>query len=118
MNLSKEINEIKKFNKFQLVEITDHALSRSKERGITTDAVRKCISQHDTTIIQYHKPYEYHGNKDELFLLHGKFRYSGKSKPLHIVIAKNTAHGIHYKVVTCYVPDKRYFYAYGRKLKR
>lgn len=117
MCLRKEISEIKKFNNFHLIEITGHAFSRSRERGITTGTVKKCISQYDTTIIQHHKPYKYHDNKDELFVLYAKFKNKGKNKPLHIVIAKNIEHGVHYKVVTCYVPDERYFYDYGRKLK-
>lgn len=116
MDLRKETIEIKKFNKFQLIKMTNHAFARSKERDITVEAVKKCISHYDTRIIQYHKPHKGGKNKDELFLLRGKVKYLGKRNYLHIVIAKNIEYGIRYRVVTCYIPDKDNIYNYHDKI--
>lgn len=118
--LSKEISEIKKFNKFGLLEISNHALYRLNERGITEEDILNCISQKETTIIQNHLPGEYNNNKNEVFVLYGKFKYRNKSKPLHIVIAKDISEnaGKKYKIVTSYIPSNDIFYAYGRKLRR
>lgn len=116
--LSQEISQIKKFNKFGLISISEHALVRLNERGITKFDIYKCIQQKNTTIIQYHEPYQYHNNKNEVFVLYGKFIKNNKSNPLHIIIAKDTSAGTKYNIVTSYIPSKEVFYAYGRKLKR
>lgn len=115
--LSNEIQEIKKYNSYGLIEISEHAKERLTERGITKEVILKCISEKSTTIVQNHKPQMYNNNKNELFVLYGKVKIDKKSKPLHIIIAKELSAGTRYKIVTTYIPSNHIFYAYGRKLR-
>lgn len=118
MNLSKEIQEIKKYNKYGMLKMSNHALFRMKEREITEEKIYEVISKKQTMIIQYHERHTYHNNDDELFVLYGKATLKDKGVPLHIVIAKKKKeYGVEYRIVTCYVPSKNLFYAHGRILR-
>ncbi len=118
-NLSYEISQIKQRNRYGLIEISPHALSRMEQRNIDKDIILDCISKRDTTIIQHHPPYTYHNNTDDLFVLYAKVCIHNQPKPIHVIIAKSnqTNDVIKYTVVTCYIPSKSLFYAHGRKLK-
>lgn len=118
IDLSKEISEIKKYNRFGMLDISEHALTRVRERDLNIDIIMKFISEKSTTIVQYHKPFEYHNNRDELFVLYGKVNIKKGSKPLHVVVAKSCEMAVKYKIVTCYIPSKTLFYAHGRKLRQ
>ena len=113
--LSQEISNIKRTNRFHQLEITEHAKNRFYERGFDIDLILYVISLRNTMIVQHHMPNEYHNNKDELFVLHGKAKINKKSRPLHIVIAKD---GFRYKLITAYIPEETYFCHYGRTLKK
>lgn len=119
-DLSREIKAIKTYNEFGLLDFSEHAETRMRERGISKESVIECISKRDTSIVQYHDINTYHQNKDELYVLHGKFIYKGKSKPLHIICAKEQSEngGMAYSVITVYIPNNNIFSAYGRKLRR
>lgn len=119
-NLSKEAKEIKLFCKYGLLSYTNHCDFRINQRLLDKDEIIEVIKKRDFTIIQNHEPGTYNNNKDELFVLYSKFKFKGKSKPLHIVIAKEITknQGINYKIVTSYIPSNNYFFAYGRKLRR
>lgn len=116
--ISHEIAEIKKFNKYGLLQITSHLEKRIMERGINLDDILDLINQKQTTIIQVHPKGTYNNNNDDVFVLYGKLRRKRKKTvPLHIVIAKSVEEARTYKIVTMYIPDKEFFYAHGRKYR-
>lgn len=117
--LSKELYSIKKFAKFNLLTFSDHAKMRISERKLDEETILDIVKKPTTSIVEVHAPGEYHNNKDEVFVLFNKFMYKGRSKPIHIIVAKEVSKnaGRNYKIITSYIPNKHIWYAYGRVLK-
>ena len=112
--LSREIQQIKKNARWGLLNVTDHALYRLKQRNMNEQYILDMLQKKDTTIVQYHDVNTYHNNPDELFVCYAKDTCGKDSRPLHIVSAKKECK---YTIVTCYVPNNKLFYAYGRYLR-
>ncbi|MBR3839759.1 MAG: DUF4258 domain-containing protein [Erysipelotrichales bacterium] len=116
---SSKINKIKAFANYGLIEYSEHALSQMQARGITKEYVEHTLRKYSTSIVQCHGKGTYNDNADELVVLCGKVKIDGSKQPIHIILAEHITSegGVHYKVVTAYVPSPVYFHANGKLLK-
>lgn len=113
---SSRVSRLKHFARCGLIEYSEHALEQMKVRKITKTNIMQVLNAYNTHIVQCHAKGVYNENKDELMVILGKTTIGGKKKPLHIVVAEhiNEYGGIHYKVVTSYVPSSNVFVDNGR----
>lgn len=113
------IRKFKQFADYGLIEFSDHAKHQIVKRGLKIDDILRMLAQRDSTITQYHAKGTYNNNPDDVIVIHGKIHLNGKRTPLHVVVALDEFEngGKNYRVVTSYVPDKKYFYANGLILR-
>ena len=113
--LTRKIKEIRKFAKFGLVIISQHALDRCKERNITQRMIIEMLADNNNTICQYQEHYK--GAEFASYVIWAK---ASNNKYYHIVIYDEiTPLGSHkYKVSTVYEPSRALFSCNGRYLKK
>lgn len=116
---SNVIRTFKKFAGFGLIEFSEHAKQQLGKRGLKPEEILKMLAQRDSTITQCHEKGTYNNNPDDVIVVHGKIHKSGKLTPLHVIVALDEFEngGKNYRVVTSYVPDKKYFHANGLVLR-